>query len=268
MMHKKLKMILWFFFMTILVVHSKVTADVIDSFENDFYKQHESQIVYLDRHFVANGKDGSVSIKKAPGTNNEMAALQNGEEVYIRSSCLYDGNFWGFSMDHAGWVLLDQMLVLYDYVAFFEDHFKELYSYEGDYMEIRKKQSAIAWPWPGADKALSIYEDIDMQSFSVLSAYKDVKGREWGFVRYWYGQSNIWICLSEPLNDKIPAAHPAPPPSVWVSETDHVDIYHGTNWQENKQAAIISIIIMVAALVTVSAVLIRIFWNTGGKEYD
>ena len=136
-------------------------ADVIVEPENNFYTRHRNQIIYLGRSFSANGEDGFVSVKKEPGSKNEISKLQNGEVVYIQYSCLYDGEFWGIltyvgtpNDGKTGWIKLDEMLVLYDYVAFEEEHFDEIYPYNGDYAEIKETRSAIAWPWPGADAPL------------------------------------------------------------------------------------------------------------------
>ena len=232
---------------------------IVEGPANEFYDEYESLFVYLDRSFIANGEAGSMSVKIAPGSEDVIANLENGKEVYMRCSCLYDGDFWGYAFLYSGWARLDQMLVLYDYVAFAEDHSDELYLYGGDYKEIKETRSAIIWPWPGADEPLWTLEDLDADSFSVSYAYKDGEGREWGFVSYLYGSTNIWVCLSDPLNRDIPAFSPTPAPYIWVSETEHVDIKQYA--QENKSPAVAFIIILVAALVAATAVLIRVFWK-------
>ena len=135
-------------------------ADVIIEPDNGFYARHASQMVYLGRNFVANGEDGYVAIKYEPGSRDEITSLKNGEVIYMQYSCLYDGEFWGFTFKYSGWVKLDQMLVLYDYVAFAEEHWDEFYSYSGDYKEIKENRAMIAWPWPGADAPLWTIENV------------------------------------------------------------------------------------------------------------
>ncbi|MDR2854536.1 MAG: hypothetical protein LBV40_00015 [Methanomicrobiales archaeon] len=154
---------------------------------------------------------------------------------------------------------LEEMLVLYDYVAFAEEHLNEFYPYNGDYTEIKETRSAIAWPWPGAGELLWTVEDLDTTHFYVTYAYKDEQGREWGFVPYLYGSRNIWVCLSDPQNRDLPAFNPAPEPDVWVSETVHVDIKHYAS--ENEFSVVIVIIGLVTVLVAGTAVLIRVFWK-------
>jgi len=186
---------------------------------NDYFEQHRSQMVYLERRFIVNGEDGFVSLREAPGAKDETGRLQNGEEIVLYYLYLYDGDYWGITLDD-GWVQMDQLLVLYDYVSFEKDHFDELYLYKGDYGEIKETRSAIAWPWPGADAPLWTADDIDMEYFYIIYAYTDSQGREWAFAEsndYGY----MWICMSDLMNSDIPAFNPAPEPTKWVPETRH-----------------------------------------------
>ena len=248
-------------------------ADLLIEPENDFYDRYRDKIVYLGRSFSANGADGFVFVRTEPGSKKNLAKVANGETFFVRYSCLYNGDYWGFIFDHSGWIKLSEMLVLYDYVAFEEDHLDELYLYSGDYAAIKETCSAIAWPWPGADALLWTIEDLNIDNFRVSHAYKDDAGREWGFVTYLYGSRNIWFCLSDPLNRDIPVFNPVPEPGVWVSETEHIDIKLQMKTPENDSSKLIVVIILVAALVIGTAVLIKIFWKpksepTSGGEGD
>ena len=161
-----------------IAVHSAY-ADLIIEPDNDFYRQHERQIVNLGRSFTANGEGGSVPVRKDPGARNDIAAIPNGDVAHVQYSCLYGGVFWGFAPEYSGWVKMDQLLVLYDYVAFEESHLDEFYPYEGDYNEIKEARAAVAWPWPGADAYLWSFDDLDAENFWVSFAYMDEEGREW-----------------------------------------------------------------------------------------
>ena len=231
------------------------SADLIVEPENDFYKRHAGKIIYLGRSFIANGKDGSVPVRKEPGLGAYTAKLQNGEMVYVQYSCLYNNDFWGFTRKYYGWVRMDEMLVLYDYVAFEEEHLSEFYPYTGDYAEIKENRSAIAWSWPGSGAYLWTFKDLDTENFRVSHAWRDKEGREWGFVSYLYNSRNIWICLSDPLNRDIPAFNPAPKPGVWESETEHIDV------KQSKNSAAALIAALVAALAAGTIVLISALWK-------
>ena len=255
-------------------------ADVIIEPENDFYYEHQDKMVYLARSFVANGDLGSVKVVKEPGAKDSTSSFDNGVILYVQYSCLYDGEYWGYILGPEGWVKMDQLLVLYDYVAFYEDHAGEFYNYTGDFSEIQKAKSAVVWPWPGADEYLWTLSDINPDSFGVAYAYKDSEGREWGFINYYYANRDIWVCLSDPLNKDLPVLSPAPAPSKWVSETKHIDIKGTTTSQgqtgqsqngqsqtsqgqtPQKDFPLIPVIIaLVVVLVVGTGIVIRVLWK-------
>ena len=249
---------------TPLLAYADVLIEPVEP-ENNFYKQHQDQIVYLGRSFIANGTGDEVSVKKAPGSLSNVGKLKTGENVYVDYSCLYNGEYWGLIISYngkTGWVKMEQMLVLYDYIAFEEEHIDDLYYYNGDYAEIKESHAAIAWPWPGADAPLWTVEDLDVENFRVPYAYQDDEGREWGFVPYLYGSRNIWVCLSEPLNRDIPVFNPTPAPLAWESETAHNDIGKSGN------PTLVIIIILVVILVISTIILLKVFWkpNKAGRK--
>jgi len=236
-------------------------ADVLVEPENDFYHRNESDIVYLGRSFIANGTDGYALIMKAPNSSGEIGRLQNDEEVYLEYSCLYDGEFWGFTYEYSGWMRIDQLLVLYDYIVFAEEHIEEFYQYDGDFAAIKETGAVIVWPWPGAGTMIWMFEDLDTEDFWVMHAYKDKEGREWGFVTYLYGQRDIWICLDDPLNSDIAAFNPAPPPTPWIPDTEHKDIADIVETDKTDYRILLVIIALVVALVVGMVVLIKVFWK-------
>ena len=72
-------------------------------------------------------------------------------------------------------------------------------------------------------------------------------------VVYWYAHRNVWICVSDPTNSDIPALNPPPPPELWQPGDTNVS----NNWLSTH----LLVIILVAALVVGTAVLIRVFWK-------
>ena len=240
----------------LLVTPIVAYADVLIELENDFYNRNRNDIVFLGRSFFVNGADGYVPVMEDPGSKHEIGRLQNGEITFLQYSCLYNGEFWGFSSEFSGWISIDQLLVLYDNVAFEEDHFEEIYPYDGDFAAIKEVGSAIAWSWPGATAPMWTFEGLDTDNLWVVHAYRDEQGREWGLVTYLFGYRNIWFCLDDPLNSDIAAFNPAPPPMPWVSDTEHTDIARA-----NNDGILIVIIVLVAVLVAGTAILIRVFWK-------
>ena len=244
----------------LLLLPVTARADAIVLPDNDFFMQHQSEIVLLGRSFSAIGGEGGVPVRNAPNDRRESAKLQDGEVVFIQYSCLCDGEYWGLAYEPSGWVKLSQMLVVYDYIAFEEEHLSEFYPYSGDYAAVRDARAAIVWAWPGTDvPPLWTYKDLDIDYFGVSHAYMDNEGREWGFIMYLYGNRNIWICLSDPLDSDIPAFNPAPAPGIWESDTEHTDIGSA---QSNGRTIVI-IAVLVAVLVIGTAILIKILWKNG-----
>ena len=241
-------------------------ADAIIVPENDFFEDHREHIIYLGRNFVVNSESGSVSVRAYPEAIEDISTLKNGDIVYIQYSCLYDGSFWGFIFSQQaspftdGWVMLSDFLVLYDYVAFEEDHIDELYPHTGDLTTIRDIGAMHLWPWPGSAAPMWTVEGVNVDSLIISHAFMDEYGNEWGFLRYAYGGSNVWVNISDPLNRDLPVFNPTPAPMPWVSDTEHIDIATLGN------QIIVLITGLVAALVVITAILIRIVWNPKTKD--
>ena len=254
---KRIAIIILFCFL--LVTPLIVYADAIAEPDNSFFQKNRDKIIYLGRSFVANGENGSVPVKNEPGAGRSAMSIQNGDVVFIEFTCLFDGDFWGFASytSPSGWVRMDQVLIIYDYVAFEEEYMGEFYPYEGDFGEIEKTKSAVAWAWPGSGRPLWTITDIEMDYFSVTHAWMDPDGREWGFLLYMLGSRNIWVCLSDPLNNDLPVFKPEPEPAVWIPDTVHQEIEPAGN------RTILIIVILVAAIAATTMILIRVLWKQG-----
>jgi len=242
-------------------------ADALVAPENAFYSRHRDYVVSLNRSFSANGADGYASVKKAPDSGREVGRIPNGEVEYFHYSCMYDGEYWAFSFSHSGWVRIDQLLVQYDFISFEEDHSKEFHDYNGDFAELEEAGAAIMWPWPGAEEPVWTMEDIELDNFYFRFAYTDSHDREWGFIMYWRGVRNFWICISDPLNDEIPAFNPAPGPRPWTPShnPDRLPVHINIE-PSGSPGLLITVVISVAVLVVATAVLIWVFWKQGKRK--
>jgi len=251
------RLLLLFMLFLILAPPLTASADVLIEPDNSFYKQYSTQCVYLGRNYCTNGADGSIDLKKEPGAKGEICQIKNNEILYAEYSCLYDGEYWGLTTfaGESGWVKMDQLVVIYDYVSFEEEHLDEFYQYTGDFSEIKEAGAAIVWAWPGSGKSLWTISDLDAETVHISRAFKDEQGREWGFVPYLYGSKNFWVCISDPVNRDIPVFNPEPEPVKWETETEHTEI------EKNDTTMIALIVILVAGLVAGTAILIKVFWN-------
>jgi len=256
-------------FLFVCIAPTVATADIVldndfseeNQDESDFFLKHREHILYLGRSFVVNSDTGFVTVRDAPDLETSIALLENGDILFVDYSCLYDGEFWGLTsvtgsaLQKAGWVKLSELLVLYDYVAFEEDHIDALYQYKGNMEKIKEAEAMIAWSWPGSGIPMWTIENVGTSGISVAYAFMDDEGREWGFFRSFYGGGNIWVCISDPLNPDIPVFNPTPDPAVWISDTEHTDI--------NKQGmfSILPVIAVVSALAISSVLLIVLLWK-------
>jgi len=238
-----------------LAVPNVAHADAIATSGNDFFDQHANDIIFLGWNFIADGEAGSVAVKESPGSAKELYKIENGDIVFVQYSCLFNGKYWGYIYPDSGWAKLDQMLLVYDNRTFSEDHRAEFYIYEGTYTALENAGGAIAWSWPGSGIQLGIIEGIDSSDIKDAHTWKDPEGREWVLVYKYQGFSVIWICLSDPMNGDIPAFNPASLPSVWVPETEYVDI------GKSDKNMVLPIVILVAAVVVVTILLIKIIWK-------
>ena len=274
----------------LLIPNHVAHADVLIEPNNDFYARHRNECASLNRSFYANGESGFISVKKEPGSNKEVTAVKNGETLYIMFTYNDNGRLWGVTDFHSpgqsydkrlsGWIPMDQLALVYDYISFDEDYGNEFYSYTGSYDALHGAVEIVLWTWPGSGVAVwtieasNIPEDIDAY-LTESKTYKDEQGREWGFIGYMYGHRNSWICLSDPSNKDIPAFHPAPLPELWPSKETDAPYDPATSPDpgrytdpdtSNDLPTTLIILALVFVLVVGTAILIKVFWKPNSNK--
>ena len=248
-------------------------ADILIEPNNDFYSRNSGKCVYLGRNFYANGKDGYISLKNEPGSKKEAGTIENGNIVNIMFTYAND-KMWGVTEIYSdfmpnigwganGWVLMDDLLLVYDYISFKEDYGHEFYPYEGGYGALYDAPAIALWSWPGSGVST---EKIDAVLRGAVSefhwpaaayAYKDGEGREWCFFNYLYARRNFWVCVSDPGNEDIEAFNPPPKPELWEAKPGHTA---GETRSDTPPMPVLAVI-LVAGVIAVTAVLIRIIYR-------
>ncbi|MDR0784009.1 MAG: hypothetical protein LBE83_09685 [Propionibacteriaceae bacterium] len=238
-------------------------GDAIVQPNNDFWEQHLEQMVRLDREFVVFSATGSVDVQTAPDLTTVVKNLTSGDILMLDYTCLYDGSYWGYSLEHEGWIDMEQLRLLKDYADYYDEHQDEFYPYQGGLAAVQETGAALVWRWPGADWPLwTLSFDAETLTSQMISwAYRDADGRQWGFIDYYDGNQNFWICLSDPMNADIRHFDPLPEPTVWVPETPHINIPAPTN-----PTSPIIIVIVVVVLVVAAAGLILVAWKPKRAE--
>ena len=180
-----------------------VKADMIWEPMDSFYSEHSAECTYVNRVFTANGPDGKVILYVSPEVPEPVAVWENGYTAHI--SFTYedrDGILWGISDDsdgRVGWVPMDYMEVVYDSIAFREEHAAELVEQAGELEGVDYGEAFYFWEYPGS----SVFHDMTMGDYppSYYCVYTDERGHSWGCVGYYFGIRDIWVCLDEPGAD-------------------------------------------------------------------
>jgi len=253
----------------LLLFAENAYADGIAEPSNDFFSRHRSDCVSLDRCFYANSEEGFVSLKIAPDANREVDVCENGGILHISFTYNRNGELWGFVTKFSNtayeevflnaWVQMGQLLLVYDFISFAEDHGDDIHQFSGSLDLLEKVNEVVFWKWPGS----GLYHTILGQPYKsnvfgeadllFTRSYVDADGREWGFFtsKYW---QNIWVCLSDPSNPDVPAFNPAPTPELWQPGERHSEIPGGL-------PLTVLTIILVAVLVVGTTMLVTVLWK-------
>jgi len=229
----------------ILLVASShvVCADVV--FGNDFLYKNESKTERLERQrFVINDPEGYVIVRDKPGSTVDATiehlreqwpgvkddidyikraiTFNNGELIQMSQTYILNGEYWGVvssghSVGYPGWILMDHLLAVYEREDFEKENEDKFYTYSGDCSALYTADRIVLWQWPGSDREKMITSHRN--DFTVLRAYKDNEGREWGSIETESGYSGrtsyAWVCLTDPAAVGIHAFNPSALPAKW-----------------------------------------------------
>lgn len=176
-----------------------VRADVIWEPENSFYTKHNDECEMVDRGFVANGPNGEVIVYKSPENPTEVATMENGDTTWITWTYTdKEGIVWGYPNNiGSGWVPMDYMNVIYDYISFEEEHGNEFVQKTGNVDDSYMGKLIYLWSYPGSEDFTEFDLSGDWADWmpEYRTTYVDEEGRTWGFCGYYYGMRNFWVCL-------------------------------------------------------------------------
>ena len=265
-MYKRITIILLLAVIAVVAFPLAALADAIAEPNNSFYNRNRTDCVTLNRHFVANGSNGYVSGRNSPGARGETRRVNNGTDIYINATYNLAGVIWGVADFTAplGWYLMDELLFVYDYIAFEEDNLTEFYTYSGEFDALYEVQNIALWRWPGTDvtprmlevsETSALYPDNIKHSLEITRTYRDEQGREWMFMPLKYAIG--WICISDLENEKIPAFN-VQAPKPWIPGERHLVQQGGASFPW-------LVVILVALLVVITIVLIWVFWYRKNK---
>lgn len=174
-------------------------ADVIWVPEDSFYVEHASECTYEGRTYTANGPDGVVILYASPQSSQKIDTWENGHTAYI--SFIYKdkrGTLWGIcEEDHkSGWVPMEYMDEIYDNVSFAREYESEIQEQDGALDGQYMGKDIYLWEYPASpDPSVMTVSDNVPEYYRV---YEDSAGHSWGYVGYYYGYRDKWICLDAP----------------------------------------------------------------------
>lgn len=249
-------------------------ADVIWEPNDAFYQNAYEDCEYHGRSYAAEGADGTVTVWLEPGSKKTVAQVSNGSEFFV-SFTYKDKNDedWGvvqFTVDtsgtafpdymnegQTGWVPMADLVLIYDGVAFAQDHQGEFKPYIGDYSELTGQEIAL-WSYPGSG-IVKHRTEVD-EKLHIFDTYTDDDGRLWGFIHYYYAIKDEWVCLSDPTGATL---------EVTVTPTGG-DEQTPQNSQtpgdpQNQTSMLLVIAAIVVAVVVVTGVIIAVFWKKSSK---
>ena len=221
---------------SLLALTAPAYADMLwEPPDNDFYAKHYEECESVVRTFYANGPEGFVTLWDAPGGSSVQAQYENGTAlmVYWRYQdwgCITTWDSRGDSID--GWVPMDQLRLIYDYLSFQEEYADQIRPYHdefGNYAGDAKVVNFYEYPgapepkytWDLGDTTWNVLNELTGTggySSCISSIFVDEEGLTWGFVSYLYGHLDGWFCLDRPDGTDFPLRD-IPQPELTAPQT-------------------------------------------------
>lgn len=238
-------------------------ADVIFEPLNDFYTSHSEECLYYQRSYLLPEKTAYFS---APG-GTASGSLDKDTSLWI--SWLYrdrEGRDWGYfeqyEPERSGWLPMADLLLVYDSREFLLDHAREL----TDHTEsLPMGKPVVFWTYPMSGVISGHIDHLD-HSLETTVNYTDPEGRIWGLIGYYQGDTNVWVCLSDPANQEIPSG-PQPQPKTYGAPEELTEL-SGVSYNPDlppvESSGSVSwplIGLSIAAVCIAALLLLKIFWK-------
>lgn len=265
-------------FLCVIFFAANAIADVLWEPNDNFYRVKREECEILGRSFTANGLSGKVTVWKEPGSRTQAGEVPNESEFFVSFTYTDSkGNVWGvvqYTYDQqsgvvekdyrgdsatTGWVLMTDLSLIYDHISFDEEHKEAFVPFSGTYDELLNKKNILFWSYPGSGETVRMEEQIN-EDFQFDYTYTDAAGRQWGYVNYYYGSRNFWVCISDPANLYIPVNTPKPKATPNPSSAVPA--------QSSLPSFAVLIAVLVVALVVGTMILIRIFFKKNDAETE
>ena len=247
--------------------------EIWEPMDNQFYSRHRRECIPEERSYYANGKEGFITAWDAPDGTMVRLQYQNGTKLWVE----YTYEDWALvnewhREDHtetSGWVSLEDLYLVYDHISFEEEYGSEFRDYNGEFADYDGMAGDEFWFWeyphaynPRETKKITQMElevllgTSDEVPCCISEVYVDeLRSQTWGYVEWLYGSRNFWILLDNPTCNGIMTS--------CIAEVDDL-IYSGKIVPPREPVlprVSYTPYILVAAVVIVTAGLLKIFWK-------
>lgn len=194
-----------------LVLCFSVFADVLPWPDNDFLHVHEADIDYTTERYVTYSPFGSVAFYEKPNGKEIVFEAENYEIIYPCYKYEAPDGLWLLVETRingnwtSGWCDFGELLALYNSDVFFEEYADRIggaTAWSAEYAE--ELLISYAYPCSGIPREEMILDPHSESLPEFQSSFVDADGRTWGYVNYYRGMRNAWVCLSDPYNKEIP----------------------------------------------------------------
>ena len=189
-------------------------ADLLwEPYGNTFYENHWDEMNRVYRGHLANGEKGYITLLTEPNSLVEVTNLANGTYFYVGTTWEdKSGVLWGVGYHYRhvgegtecyeGWVPMSELALIYDEESFAEDHSAEFAEYDGSGNHLTE---VCLYSYPGGLYSRTLTENEGYLPFdeAFTHLYTDGNGLRWTYIGYYMGRTNCWICIDDPLNEKL-----------------------------------------------------------------
>lgn len=205
-MKKFVVLVLALCLMTALAVPA--SADVLwEPMGDRFYGEHSEEFSLNQHLCYANSPTGKVTAYDKPG-GKALETIDNGESFYVYYVyTAKDGTQWGMNSNYNGresvnlYIPMSGLLDVYDQ-EFRTDRAADISETAPEDLEaICEAENLLFWTYPGGipTEMNNMWKGQNLVS-GCHEFYKDEDGNVWGYIIYWYGHQDSWVCLTDPTN--------------------------------------------------------------------
>lgn len=234
----------------------QATADIIVLPDNAFFQRPDKVFEKVGRQYVAKG---IVAVYESPEDNTVVDTISHTDPITISHSYKdLQGVVWGLYDEYGasiGWIPMDSLSLVYDLIAFMEDHGEQVQETSGNVSDVYSGEYANFYSYPGSpDYELCAVtqwnygEGADTYS----KVYTDENGHTWIMVDIAYAIAPVgWIDLMES----------APVPQQTQPDIDEIINRLPEINREKEQKdplAVVALVLWIVALVMVTWLLLLV----------